>query len=94
MTDSENGYKFELALYDALPHVSDAKLGILMVDREAEFAPVKNCESIGHDTPSKAIDQVLTQHGKWLQNVNGLKIDYYTQNKILTNTSHSKPFSD
>jgi len=40
----ENGWKFELFIHSFLPMVDIGKLGILMVDRDSEFAPVKNAD--------------------------------------------------
>lgn len=38
----ENGWKFELFLHNFLPMVTQGKLGVLSVNRDQEFAPVKN----------------------------------------------------
>ena len=51
----ENGWKFELFLHSFLPQVEIGKLGVLIVDRETEFAPVKEADgpgksSLGYDT--------------------------------------------
>lgn len=40
----ENGWKFELFIHGFLPMVEAGKLGIVMVDRASEFAPVKNAD--------------------------------------------------
>ena len=39
--EAPNGWKFELFVHGFLPMVQQGKLGVLMVDRETEFAPVK-----------------------------------------------------
>ena len=57
-------------------------MGVLIVDRESEFAPVKNDESVGVDTPSMAATQILKEHGTWLKSVDGLRIDDGALNKI------------
>ncbi len=45
-----NGYKFELFIFDIFPAFSD--MAVLQVDRELEFAPVKN--ATGEDSPETA----------------------------------------
>lgn len=57
-------------------------MGILVVDRQSEFAPVKHSESLGGNTPSKAANQVLAVHSKWLSSVDGLKVDAGAINKV------------
>ena len=52
---SENGWKFELFIHGFLPHVEPGKLGVLTVDRDTEFAPVKNADGENQvlpDTPA------------------------------------------
>ena len=50
--DSPNAYKFEAFLFDAFGEVDD--MAILRVNREEEFAPVKNSDDAGVDCPSTA----------------------------------------
>ena len=50
MPSKENGWKFELFLHNFLPMVEPGKLGVLMVDRHTEFAPVKDAD--GPETDS------------------------------------------
>ena len=45
ITDGENGWKFELFLSDILPQIEEGRLGILIVDRKTEYAPIKNDNS-------------------------------------------------
>ncbi len=45
-----NGYKFELFIFDIFPAFSD--MAVLQVERELEFAPVKN--ATGDDSPETA----------------------------------------
>ena len=67
----ENGWKFELFLHDILPSIESGKLGILVVDRKTEFAPVKNADTAAEDTPTIARAMLLAESGEWLRNVKG-----------------------
>lgn len=75
---TENGFKFELFVHSFLPKVEQGRLGVMIVDREQEFAPVKDADSpsgqILKDTPSAARAMYLTQSTNWLKSVAGLKI--------------------
>lgn len=51
-SNSPNAYKFEAFLFDAFGEVDD--MAILRVNREEEFAPVKNSDDVGVDCPSTA----------------------------------------
>lgn len=59
-----NGYKFEYFLFDIFERLND--MAALKVDREEEFAPVKNSE--GEDSPKTARELILNLHKKWLIN--------------------------
>ena len=67
---SENGWKFELFIHGFLPHVDQGKLGLLTVDRDTEFAPVKNANGDGDeplpDTPAYARKMIYDEAAKWL----------------------------
>lgn len=91
----ENGWKFELFIHNFLPYVDLGKLGVLMVERETEFAPVKDANPEGHargdldsiprpDTPADARRLILAEAAKWLQSAeaDGLKIDPATRGNI------------
>lgn len=52
--ESPNSYKFEAFLFDAFGEVDD--MAILRVNREEEFAPVKNADDAGVDCPNTARD--------------------------------------
>ena len=67
----ENGWKFELFLHDILPSIESGKLGILVVDRKTEFAPVKNADTAAEDTPSIARAMLLAESGQWLRALKG-----------------------
>ena len=91
----ENGWKFELFVHSFMPMVDQGKLGVLMVDRETEFAPVKDKDgprktTFGYDaeplpdTPAFARRMVLAEATKWLEGAekNGLRIAPDAKGKI------------
>lgn len=55
-----NGYKFEQFMFDIFPQART--MSVLMVNRNQEFAPVKNAE--GADSPQSAKDLLLALHEK------------------------------
>lgn len=59
-----NGYKFEYFLFDIFEQLNG--MAALEVEREEEFAPVKNTE--GEDSPKTAKDLILNLHKRWLIN--------------------------
>ena len=61
--EQPNGYKLESFAMDTLP---DAERTVLLaVDREQEFAPVKNRD--GQDSPDTAREQLMRLHRGWLR---------------------------
>lgn len=60
--DAPNAYKFELFIFDLFPLLPD--MAALLVDRAAEFAPVKNAS--GPDSPATARELLLNLHRHWL----------------------------
>jgi len=66
----ENGWKFELFLHNFMPMVQLGKLGVLQVNRDTEFAPVKNANGQGPqplpDTPDYARMMILNEATQWL----------------------------
>ena len=55
--EKENAWKFELFIQNFLPTVETGKLGVMEVDRNSEFAPIKNADSatgIAVDSPASA----------------------------------------
>ncbi|GGE68680.1 UDPGP type 1 family protein [Priestia taiwanensis] len=60
--EEPNGYKLEQFLFDVFPFAERAS--ILQVNRDEEFAPVKNKE--GEDSPESARTMLLNLHKKWL----------------------------
>lgn len=61
-TESPNAYKFELFMFDIFPYLED--MSLLRVNREEEFAPVKN--RTGADSPETARNLLLNLYKKWL----------------------------
>ena len=90
----ENGWKFELFLHNFLPHVDEGKLCVMLVDRNQEFAPVKDKDGPSQvngyavdplpDTPSHARNMLLKEASMWLDSAikSGLKISAATKGKI------------
>jgi UDP-N-acetylglucosamine pyrophosphorylase len=59
--DKPNAWKFELFMFDLFP-LAGAMAGLL-VEREEEFAPVKNKDGV--DSPASARGMMLDLHRKW-----------------------------
>ncbi|GFZ33275.1 UDPGP type 1 family protein [Clostridium zeae] len=55
VSQEPNAYKFESFIFDAFKYLNN--MGILRVQREREFAPIKN--SIGKDSPEAALEQLM-----------------------------------
>ena len=68
----ENAIKFERFIFDLLPRAQNAL--IVEVDRSRTFAPVKNPDENGTDTPATAREAIITLHRQWLLDA-GVKID-------------------
>ncbi|WP_010274155.1 UTP--glucose-1-phosphate uridylyltransferase [Paenibacillus senegalensis] len=60
--EQPNGYKFEKFIFDCFPLME--RMALLEVEREDEFAPVKNKE--GQDSPDTAREMLYHLHRKWL----------------------------
>ena len=50
----QNAYKFELFIHQFLNFCEEGRFGVLCVDRQDEFAPVKNEEGKLEDSPNTA----------------------------------------
>jgi UDP-N-acetylglucosamine pyrophosphorylase len=62
--DAPNAYKFELFMFDLFPRARG--MAVLEVEREAEFAPVKNRSAEGVvDSPDTARRMILDLHRRW-----------------------------
>jgi UDP-N-acetylglucosamine/UDP-N-acetylgalactosamine diphosphorylase len=59
--DQPNAWKFELFMFDLFP-LAGSMAGLL-VDREEEFAPIKNKDGV--DSPASARAMILDLHRKW-----------------------------
>lgn len=61
-----NAFKFELFMFDLFPLAPD--MAVLNVEREAEFAPVKNKSGEGvADSPDTARALILNLHRRWAE---------------------------
>lgn len=83
----ENAWKFELFIHSFLPNVEEGKLGVVMCDRDTEFAAVKNPNgddsyNLTVDSPAYCRKMLLQESANWLMAVSGLKIDYYAMGNI------------
>lgn len=59
------GIKLESFIFDPLPLANN--LILMEADRSAHFAPVKNANGSGADTPDSAKDAVLSLHRRWVE---------------------------
>ncbi|EGR31232.1 udp-n-acetylglucosamine pyrophosphorylase, putative [Ichthyophthirius multifiliis] len=78
--NEKNAYKFELFIFDAF-QLSNS-FGLIEVNREQEFAPIKNNDNNSNiDTPLTALELVSKLHRQWLIQA-GYVIDFQasTQN--------------
>jgi UDP-N-acetylglucosamine/UDP-N-acetylgalactosamine diphosphorylase len=67
-----NAVQFERFIFDLLPRARNAL--VVEVERASAFAPVKNPDGSGQDTPATARDAIITLHRQWLLDA-GVKID-------------------
>jgi UDP-N-acetylglucosamine/UDP-N-acetylgalactosamine diphosphorylase len=83
---SENGWKFELFMHSLLPKVEGGRLGVLTVDRDSEFGPVKNADdpsgAVAPDTPACARQMYLADSMHMLKQVTGLKVEAGAQIEV------------
>lgn len=66
------GIKLESFIFDPLPLANN--LVLMEADRSAHFAPVKNANGSGVDSPKTARDAVLALHRRWVEAFGG-KVD-------------------
>jgi len=74
----KNGLKFEMFVFDALSLAE--KTVVMEVDRNEEFAPVKNAE--GEDSPQTARDLMVRLYAKWLNDA-GAPVPRDKQGNVL-----------
>ncbi|OAF68029.1 hypothetical protein A3Q56_04222 [Intoshia linei] len=60
--------QLEKFIFDIFPFIEASKIGIWMVDRRDEFAPIKNGNDIKSDCPYTARNMMNILHRKWLNN--------------------------
>lgn len=68
----ENAVKFERFIFDLLPRAQNAL--VVEVERASAFAPVKNADGSGPDTPTTAQQSMIALHRQWLLDA-GVEID-------------------
>jgi len=61
--DKPNGVKFEMFVFDAVPHAQNAV--IIETLRANDFSPVKNAEGV--DSPKTCREDQLRQYARWLK---------------------------
>ncbi|UCD56414.1 MAG: UDPGP type 1 family protein [Candidatus Hydrogenedentota bacterium] len=61
--EKKNGLKFEKFVFDALGRAKAA--AVIEVNRDEEFAPVKNAE--GEDSPATACELMMRLYARWLE---------------------------
>ena len=89
--EKENAWKFELFLQNFMPLVEEFKLGVLEVQRETEFAPIKNADSeaqIVVDSPTTSRTLMLQEHTNWLLKA-GVKLGPDAFNKVEVSSLYS-----
>lgn len=63
--ETSNGYKLELFIFDGFPLAQ--RFSVMSVDRQDEFAPVKNSPDAATDTPITARAMITAQSIRWLR---------------------------
>lgn len=64
---NKDSYKFELFLHSFLQFIDPGKFGVLKVNRESEFAPIKNANAAKQDCPDSARALIYGEAQKWLE---------------------------
>ena len=64
-----DGVKLEAFIFD--PFVTAERAFVFEVEREAQFAPVKNRPGAANDTPEAARRQVMLLHAEWVRRAGG-----------------------
>ncbi|SCU90507.1 LAMI_0E02388g1_1 [Lachancea mirantina] len=79
--ETPNGIKLEMFIFDVFPSVPLNKFGCLEVDRESEFAPLKNASGSANDNPETSRQAFLNLCVRWLK-LAGAKVDDDAQVEI------------
>ena len=64
-----NGIKLEAFIFDTYKYADS--VCVVQGDRERDFAPVKNAEGAGKDSPDTARDLILRLHARWITDAGG-----------------------
>jgi UDP-N-acetylglucosamine/UDP-N-acetylgalactosamine diphosphorylase len=72
-----DGWKHERFVFDLVPE-AERSIG-MEIDRDAEFAPVKNAE--GADSPASAVELAHRQYVSWLRDA-GVEVDLGRDERI------------
>ena len=67
MAKDPNGYKFELFIFQGFSVIKEEKFGLLEIDRDDEFAPIKNHDEKGFDCSKTARELYYKYHKKILE---------------------------
>lgn len=86
--DQPNGIKLEQFIFDIFPFVSSEKFGCLEVDRNDEFAPLKNGPNSEVDNPETSRKAYLELGTSWLKNAGAIVRD-----GVLVEVSSSLSFA-
>eukprot|EP00744_Colponema_vietnamica_P011782 GILI01016548.1.p1 GENE.GILI01016548.1~~GILI01016548.1.p1 ORF type:complete len:525 (+),score=178.96 GILI01016548.1:83-1576(+) len=81
--DKINGIKLELFVFDSFAFARN--MAVLEVDREEEFAPVKNAS--GPDSPESARTMVSKLHQKWIVQAGGRIVNAVNNQNLLCEVS-------
>jgi UDP-N-acetylglucosamine/UDP-N-acetylgalactosamine diphosphorylase len=60
-----NGIKLESFIFDVFP--AARRMAVLEIERDAEFAPVKNAPGSAEDSPDTARALIARLHARWLR---------------------------
>ncbi len=89
--EKENAWKFELFIQNFMPLVEENKLGVLEVERDTEFAPIKNADTEDHvmtDSPASSCILMLQEHTNWLLRA-GVALSPEALNKVEVSSLYS-----
>lgn len=63
--EKDNAWKFELYVHNVLPLIEKSKFGLLEIERESEYAPIKNAPGNEEDSPDTARELMSELHKKY-----------------------------